>query len=190
MDIWQKLQRIAFIVFLLLIIGSLISFEIFGTSFDLEIIRQNLKDFGVWAPLVFIFLYTTGTIFIPSTPFMVAGGILFGFKYGLLYIVIGGFLSSIIVFIISRKLGRERVENILEYKYFRKLEKYNKKLEKGAIWDLVLLRMAPIMPFNVLNILMGVSKITMKDYVIGTLLGLIPSNILTVYVGTFLTKLF
>ncbi|MEK7669189.1 MAG: TVP38/TMEM64 family protein [Patescibacteria group bacterium] len=190
MDRWQKLQKIAFIVFLILIISSLILYEIFGTSFDLEIIRQHLRDFGIWSPLIFVFLYTIGTIFIPSTPFMALAGILFGFKYGLLYTIIGGFLSSIIVFIVSRKLGKERVESILEYKYFKRLGEYNKRLEKGATWDLVVLRMAPIMPFNVLNILMGVSKIKMRDYIVGTLFGLIPSNIITVYVGTFLIKIF
>jgi len=190
MDRWQKIQKIAFIVFLVLIISSLVLYEIFGTSFDLEIIRQYLRDFGIWAPLIFVFLYTVGTIFIPSTPFMAIAGILFGFKYGLLYTMIGGLLSSIIVFIVSRKLGKGRVENILEYKYLRRLGEYNKRLENGAAWDLIVLRIAPIMPFNVLNILMGVSRIKIRDYIVGTLFGLIPSNILTVYVGTFLIKIF
>jgi uncharacterized membrane protein YdjX (TVP38/TMEM64 family) len=187
---WQKLQNTAFIIFLILIIGSLLSYEIWGNGFDLEQTRQHVKNFGIWSPIIFIFLYTIGTIFIPSTPFMAIAGILFGFKYGLIYTLIGGFLSSIIVFIISRKLGKEKVEKILEHKYLKHLGEYNKRLEEGAIWDLIILRITPIMPFNVLNILMGVSRIKIKDYAIGTAIGLIPSNILTVYFGNIIYQLF
>jgi uncharacterized membrane protein YdjX (TVP38/TMEM64 family) len=187
---WQKLQRVVFVVFILLIIGLFLLFQILGYDIDSENIRQYVKDFGVLAPIIFIILYTLGTFFIPATPFMIAAGILFGFKYGLLYTVISGLLSSTVIFVISRKLGKEWVEKILEHRYLVHFNEYNKRLEKGAIWDIMLFRMTPIMPFNALNVLMGVSRITTKDYIVGTLLGLIPSNVLTVYVGAFITKIF
>ncbi len=187
---WQRLQKIVFAVFMVLIVISLLIYEIIGDGLNSEQVRQYLKGFGVLAPFVFIAFYAAGAIFIPSTPFMALAGILFGFKYGLLYTIVGGFLSSIIVFEISRKLGKEKVESVLEYKYLRYLGEYNKKLEEGAVWDLIILRNTPIMPFNVLNILMGVSKIKTADYIIGTALGLIPTNVLTVYIGAFITKIF
>ncbi|KKP56453.1 MAG: hypothetical protein UR80_C0049G0003 [Parcubacteria group bacterium GW2011_GWB1_35_5] len=186
---WEKLQNIFFIVFLILIIGSLFIYQIFGSNFDLGEIREYLKNFGIWAPFIFILIYIIGTIFIPSTPFMAIAGLLFGFGYGLFYTIIGGFLSSLLVFIISRKLGQKRVESILKNKYLKYINKYNGKLGKGAILDLVILRIIPIMPFNVLNILMGVSKIKTQDYLIGTLFGLIPSNVLAVYFGYLMTKI-
>lgn len=185
---WQKLQKIAFFAFLILITGSLLAYLALGENFNLENMRQYLKDFGIWAPLVFIMVYTIGAVFIPSTPFMAIAGVLFGFKYGLVYTIIGGFLSSVLVFYISRKLGKEKVESVLENKYLKLLVDYNKRLETGAIWDLIILRSTPIMPFNILNILMGVSRIKTGDYILGTLLGLIPSNILTVYLGSFVTN--
>jgi uncharacterized membrane protein YdjX (TVP38/TMEM64 family) len=188
--IWSKLQRIIFILFLVLTIGLFIVFQIFGHNIDSENIKEYLNNFGIWAPLIFILLYTLGTIFIPATPFMITAGILFGFKYGLLYSIIGGLLSSTFVFTISRKSGKEWVEKILEHRYLKHLNEYNKRLETGAIWDIMFLRVTPIMPFNALNILMGVSRITTKDYIMGTFLGLIPSNALTVYIGAFITKIF
>ena len=90
---WEKLQNIFFIVFLILIIGSLFIYQIFGSNFDLGEIREYLKNFGIWAPFIFILIYIIGTIFIPSTPFMAIAGLLFGFGYGLFYTIIGGFLS-------------------------------------------------------------------------------------------------
>jgi uncharacterized membrane protein YdjX (TVP38/TMEM64 family) len=187
---YPKLQRIIFVVFLVLIIGLFITFQILGYDVDSEKIRQYLKGFGILAPFIFIIIYTLGTFFIPATPFMIAAGILFGFKYGLLYTIISGFLSSTIVFSVSRKLGKEWVEKILEHRYLKHLNEYNKRLETGAVWDIMLLRVTPIMPFNALNALLGVSKITTRDYILGTLFGLVPTNVLTVYIGAFITKIF
>lgn len=187
---WQKLQKIVFVVFIVLVVTSLFSYQTIGDNISIEQMRDYLRSFGIWTPLVFILLYTLGTIFIPSTPFMAIAGILFGFKYGLVYTIIGGFLSSIIVFTFSRFLGKEKVDILLEHKYLRLLGDYNKKLERGAIWDLIIFRVTPIMPFNILNILMGISKISTRDFIIGTVLGLIPSNIITVYLGIFITEIF
>lgn len=186
---WQKMQKIIWVTFLVLVFVSILIYEIYGENFDLEIIREYLQGADVWAPLIFIVLYTIGTIFIPSTPFMAVAGILFGFKYGLIYTIIGGFFSSVLVFEFSRRLGGNYVENFLKNKYFKYLDKYNRRLGKNGIKDLIILRILPIMPFNVLNILMGVSKMTIQNYMIATLIGLIPSNILTVYFGDLIADI-
>jgi uncharacterized membrane protein YdjX (TVP38/TMEM64 family) len=186
---WQRLQKIVFVAFIILIVGLFLAFEILGYDIDSKEIGQYLKDFGIWAPLVFVLIYILGTTFIPATPFMLIAGILFGFEYGLIYILVGGALSSIMVFIASRKLGKDWVEKILEHRYFVHLNGYNKRLETGAVWDIMLLRITPIMPFSALSILLGVSKVKTRDYVIGTIVGFLPSAIITVYLGTFITKI-
>ncbi len=186
----QKLQKWGFGIFIFLIVISITLYLTLGDNVSTETLRQSIKDFGVWAPFLFLILYAAGTIFFPSTPFMIIAGILFGFWYGLLYTVIGGFVSSILVFEIGRKLGKTWVESALKNRYLGILKKYNERLEAGAVWDLIFFRISPIMPFNILNVLMGVSRISVKDYIIGTVLGLIPSNIITVYAGVIITKIF
>lgn len=187
---WQRLQKYAFVLFVLAIITALCLYLILKDQISLNEFRAGLSHYGVLAPTIFILFYTVATIFIPSTPFMALAGILFGFKYGLLYTTIGGFLSAILVFGISRKLGKDWVDQILRNKYLNLIQKYNKRLEKGGVADLILLRVAPIMPFNVLNILMGISRISLQNYILGTLLGLLPSNVLAVYFGALITKVF
>jgi uncharacterized membrane protein YdjX (TVP38/TMEM64 family) len=186
----SKLQTIIFIVFVVAVISSLILFHVLGYDIDSKQISQHLKIFGVWVPLVFTVIYILGAIFIPSTPFKIAAGFLFGFKLGLLYVIVGGILSSIITFRVSRKLGKNWAEKILEHKYLTHLNEYNKKMEVGAIWDVTLFRLTPVMPLNVLSILLGISKVSEKDYIIGTALGFLPSAVLTVYLGTLVTKIF
>lgn len=187
---WQKLRRVTFVIFLILIISSLILYLVFRENLSIDDLRSIIQGFGIWAPLVFIILFTLGTIFIPSTPFMLVAGVLFGLKYGFLYSMIGGFLSAIIVFAISRKLGREWAENILQKDNMKKFEEYNKRLESGAVYDLIILRFLPVMPFNVLNMMMGISRISLGDYILGTIAGLVPSKVAAVYAGTILVKIF
>ena len=187
---WQHFKEVIFIFFILCIVASLAVYFIFKNSISLEEFRSVINNFGIWAPLVFIILFTVGSMFIPSTPFMAVAGILFGIKYKIIYTTIGSILSAILLFLISRKLGRHWVESVLQKSYMKKLDLYNKRLEDGgAIWDIFILRIIP-MPFNVLNILMGVSRISARDYIIGTIFGLIPSNTIVVYTGTFIAKIF
>lgn len=187
---FQKIQKIIFLVFISLIVGSLIGYKFGADNLDVDLVENEIKSFGIWAPFVFIMLYTITTFFLPSTPFMIIAGVIFGLKIGLVYVIIGGTISSISLFQISRYLGKNWVEDILQKRYFSHLGEYNKRLESGAIFDLVLFRLMPIMPFNVLNILMGVSRIKIGEYIIGTILGLLPSSILSVFFGDLLLKFF
>jgi len=186
---WQRLNKIVFIAFIFLIIGLFIAFEVSGYEIDSRGMGQYLNNFGIWAPLLFIIIYTIGTIFIPATPFMIIAGILFGFKFGVVYMFIGSLLSAILVFHTSRKFGKSWVEKILEHRYLAHLNEYNQKLESEAFWHIIILRTTPIMPFNALSILLGVSKVKTRDYVIGTAIGFLPSAMLTVYLGTFVTRI-
>lgn len=184
------MQKILFLTFILLLIFSFFFYPKLDDGDFINRMREALEGFGIWAPLVFLAIYIIVTIFVPSTSFMVAAGILFGFKFGLIYTIIGGFISAMLVFYISRKLGKDLTDSALRSKYMKYLEKYNSRLEREGFLDLIVLRAMPIMPFNVLNILMGVSKISTTNYIIGTLIGLVPSNVFAVYLGTFVAKLF
>lgn len=186
---WQKLQKIIFWIFLILIAFSITSYYFFGENLDLQTLRDYIKDLGIWAPIVFTLIYTLLSVFIPATPLMAIAGLLFGFWYGFLYTIIGGLVSAIIVFYFCRKLGRVKVERILKSKHLKKLDEYNRKLAKNGTWDLAILRVVPIMPFNVLNILMGVSNIKTRDYILGTLIGFMPSHIVTVYLASLASKI-
>ncbi len=187
---WDNIRKIIFIVFLVLVIFGAVSYYIWGDEISLSEIQDITKGFGIWAPIVFLVLFTVGIIFIPSTPLMALSGILFGLKYGFIYSIIGATISSIVTFYIGRYFGKTWAESILEKKYLSKINDYNKKLERGAVWDMIIFRNIPVMPLNVLNLLMSISRIKSSDYIIGTAIGLVPSNFISVYLGTIITKIF
>ena len=179
-----------FIIFIILVISASVSYLLWGDSISLETIRNHIDNFGIWAPIIFIVFYAVATIFIPSTPLMLLAGILFSFLNGLAYALIGGIISAIVLFLISRKLGASFVEKILQYKKMEIINSYNEEFSRGGVWTLIILRNMPIMPFNALNILMGISGIKTRNYIIGTAVGLIPTHLITIYAGNLLTKIF
>ena len=183
---YQRWQNWAFGIFSVLLLSGLIIYNVWGEEVPINELKFYINDLGIWAPIVFVVLYAFATIFIPSTPFMALSGVLFGFKYGLLYTVIGGFISAMFVFILSRLLGAAFSEKILRNERLKKIGDYNESFREHGLWSLIILRIMPVMPFNVLNLLMGISKIKTRDYILGTLIGLAPSNVITVYFGSFI----
>lgn len=180
----KETRKILFFCFIGIMIASLFAYSFWGNQIPLNEIRDYVNA-AEFAPFVFIPLYAGLSIFIPTTPMMAIAGILFGFKYGLLYTTIAGFISAIVTFYLARFLGKPFVDNILEHKKsLALLEKYDEKIGKHGIATVIVMRMLPIMPFNVLNLFMGISKVSLYDYAIGTVIGLAPSNILAIYFGT------
>ena len=175
---------------MIVILSSTVIFDIYGNDYDIDAVGEFIRSFGLWSSFIFVLFYAIAAIFIPTTPLMVAAGLLFGFRYGFFYSIIGGFISMLITFFFARKTGRESIEKILKNKRAKYLEKYDNRLKKNGILDLIILRILPVMPFNILNIIMGISKISLREYIIGSLIGLIPSHIATVYLGTLVTKIF
>ena len=69
------------------------------------------------------------------------------------------------------------------------LQKYEQKIEKRALQTVIILRLIPLFPFNALNFILGVTKIPLQKYVLGSFLGMIPGTFLFVYFGGSLRAL-
>jgi len=184
----NKIRVTFFIAFVVIMIAGLLAYSMWGDKLPIKEIKNFVKSSDL-APWIFIFLYIALSVFLPTTPMMAVGGIVFGFWFGFLYTTIAGFVSSVFTFFLARILGRSFVGSLLEHKGSLILEKYDGKMRKHGITTVVVLRIMPIMPFNVLNLLMGISKVSFKNYVAGTVVGLIPSNILAVYFGSLVLTL-
>lgn len=134
------------------------------------------------SPIAFIFIYNLGTLlFIPGSLLTLKGGYLFGLFWGSIYVLIAALLGAILSFLIGRYLSRNWV--------YKQLEKHPKfKLIDQAVakegWKIVLLtRLSPVFPFNLLNYGFGVTQVSVKDYILGSL-GILPGTIMYVYMGS------
>ena len=135
---------------------------------------------GLIAPVFFLLLYCLATIlFLPTMVLTLAGGALFGPVVGTLFNLLGATLGAACAFCISRYLAFDWLAS-----------KKNVRLTKliagveGRGWQFVaLLRLIPIIPFNLVNYGLGVTRIKFSHYLITTIIFLIPAEIFFTYCG-------
>lgn len=158
-----------------------------GQYLDPEWLRDYIQSFGPIAPLVYVLLYCIGPVlFVPGAILSVAGGLAFGALWGTVLTIFGATIGATLAFFVARYLGREFVERLLKGK-FKILDKAS---ERHGFKIILFLRLIPLVPFNALDYAAGLSRIRVRDYILGTLIGIIPGTFVYVYLGSTLVDIY
>lgn len=161
-------KSMAIVIMIIVIICSL--FFIFSDQIlqlDEEGIRGYIDSFGAWGPIVYMIMFSV----IPSGAVIaIAGGMTFGFYHGSVYTLIGAVIGSSLAFYISRFLGRAA----LEKRFNPKIKDIDEHIRRGGFLMILILRLIPIVPFNLVSYGAGLANIGFKDYFAATLIGIIP----------------
>ncbi len=148
-----------------------------------------LKDILVWieslgsiGAIAFIGIYIVSTVaFLPAFILTLGSGVLFGVWLGSIYVFIGATVGSILAFLVGRYLARDWVaKKIADNDQFRAIDR---AVGKEGLKIVLLTRLSPAFPFNLLNYAFGVTGVSVQDYVIGSI-GMIPGTIMFVYIGS------
>jgi uncharacterized membrane protein YdjX (TVP38/TMEM64 family) len=118
-------------------------------------------------------------VVVPSSIVSIAGGTLFGPIKGFILNMLGFFLSGTIAFYISRLLGKEFIDRIIKGKVLQ----FDNGLEKNGFKIIFLFRFPPIFHYDIFSFAAGLTKVKYKDYIAGSLLGVIPETICYSYMG-------
>lgn len=145
-----------------------------------------VQSLGIWGPIAFILIYNLATLlFIPGSLLTLKGGCLFGLFWGSVYVLIAATTGAILAFIVGRYFSRDWVCQQLEK--HPKFQAINQAVAKEG-WKIVLLtRLSPIFPFNLLNYAFGVTQVSLKDYILGSI-GIIPGTVMYVYMGSLVSN--
>ena len=120
--------------------------------------------------------YVIGSLLlVPITAIILITAIIFGPILGSLYSVLGCLAGAVATYAIGRLLGQDFVRKIAGAKW-RRLEK---KIEQTGIVAVATLRLLPVAPFTVVNVVSGAFKVPLRDYILGSLLGLVPGILIT-----------
>jgi len=164
-------SRIRFFVF----VGTLLVFIIAGKLFNID--AQKIDDFleniSFWQSAgAFVLLYVAGTFLVwhLKDPLKIVGALLFGAYVSTGLIYLAEIVNAYIFFTISGKLGKEFVQSKVRGRSQRFYEKVG-ALPFGWIF---LLRVIPLIPYRVLDLVFGLSKVKFKKYLIVVLLGSLP----------------
>lgn len=175
----KKNKRIIILgaVFILFYAVVLILFRKFDIS--KEEIQKLIEPFGVYGVLALLVIQIIFSLTpMPDGAMPLIAMVLYG-PPGVMIVMIGMFIASIIHYEIGKILGKEFI-----LKHFPKTEKFlNKMGSRHVIFRLVALRLFTFVSFDITSYIAGISKIKLKTFLIATSIGLLPTNIVLILIG-------
>ena len=150
---------------------------------------QQLQDaisrLGSWSAITYIGLFTLlPAFFFPVAVLALAGGLLFGLWQGSLYTFIGAILNCSVMFFLARYVGREKAEVLIRKKLNSQWQNRLQNLNSsGGFALLVILRLIPAVPYNLINYAFGLTSMSYRTYIIGSAIGIIPGTLAFINIG-------
>jgi uncharacterized membrane protein YdjX (TVP38/TMEM64 family) len=146
------------------------------------------KGMGAAGGVLYAVFYIAGTaLFFPGLPLTLGAGFLYGAVIGTLVVSPASVAGATLAFLIARYVARDWVT--------RRLKKYpqaaaiDRAIEKNGFKAVVLLRLQPVLPFNILNYALGLTSIRLRDYMLASWIGMFPATVLYVYLGSIMNDI-
>lgn len=154
---------------------------------NLDSIKAFYADTPVWMTSLFFLTYVTITsLSIPGAIVLtLLSGAVFGVLPGTLLVSVASTVGATLAFLMSRYLFRDYFLN----KHSRRFDNMDRKFRERGTMYLFSLRMVPVSPFVVINVLMGLTSIKLWSYIWITFVGMLPGTFIYVYAGRKLSEI-
>jgi uncharacterized membrane protein YdjX (TVP38/TMEM64 family) len=141
----------------------------------------KLSELGAWGPVLFILIYIVAAVTLAPAFFLtVAAGALFGVGRGSVIVFIGASLGASAVYVLGLPMSRSRL--MARMTRDRRVAAVRDAVRGEGAWVMFLLRLSPLVPFNILNYALALSGVRYVDFAIA-LLGMIPAIVMYTYYG-------
>jgi uncharacterized membrane protein YdjX (TVP38/TMEM64 family) len=178
---WLKLLGFAALMLACLFGLRAIGIDVFAIR--PERVRVFVLSFGVWAPLIYLLVYSQPIVPFPVSILTLAGGLAFGPVWGTLAAVTGATTRACGQFGLAHVLGRHTIA-----KLFRgRVAALNNKIGANSFQAVLWIRLIPNVPFDMQNYGLGFSKVRFGPFALATVVGLLPGCFVFVYLGYSLT---
>jgi uncharacterized membrane protein YdjX (TVP38/TMEM64 family) len=143
---------------------------------------EQIQGLGAVGAIAFIALYIVATIaFLPGSVLTLGAGVVFGVVQGSIYVFIGATLGATLAFLVGRYLARGWVSKQIEGN--SKFKAIDEAVGREGFKIVLLTRLSPVFPFNLLNYALGVTQVSLRDYFFACV-GMIPGTVMYVYIGS------
>ena len=145
--------------------------------------NNSVGDMGVAGIFIFIGVYAVATVLLaPGVILTIGAGFAFGLWKGFLAVSAGATLGASLAFLVARFIARDKVEAIA--KRSEKFRNIDNAIGKQGAKLVFLLRLSPVIPFNLSNYFYGLTGVKFWPYVLASWIGMMPGTFLYVYIGT------
>lgn len=146
-----------------------------------DALRVYTQNHYLQSVCIFIGAYILAilTILMPTTLFSLLGGFLFGLPWGYSYSMFAAIIGASLFFLAVRYL----LGSYFQKRFAKRLLGLNSNLEHNGWWYLILLRLIPLAPFFLINIIAGLTRISLTQFMWTTIIGMTPSLFLFTWAG-------
>jgi uncharacterized membrane protein YdjX (TVP38/TMEM64 family) len=117
----------------------------------------------------------------------IGAGFIFGFVVGTVTVSIGSALGAGVAFLLARTVMRDWVERAVLHR--PEFQAVDTAVASEGFKVVLLTRLSPILPFNLLNFAFGLTKVSFHDYLLASWIGMLPGAVLYIYIGTTIKSL-
>ena len=171
------------VVLAIVVIGLLVATKFLPVEQWLKSFNDWVSHMGVAGIFIFIGVYAAATVLLaPGLILTIGAGFAFGLWKGFLAVSAGATLGAALAFLVARFVARDRIEAMA--KGNDKFRKIDTAIGKQGAKLIFLLRLSPVIPFNLSNYLYGLTSVKFWPYVLASWIGMMPGTLLYVYLGT------
>jgi uncharacterized membrane protein YdjX (TVP38/TMEM64 family) len=184
----STVMKVCLVAMLLLIFAAAWKWSPLARFTEPDQIRSALAGFSEhrWGAFaVFAVFIAGGLVVFPVTILIAATAAAYGPWLGFVYATCGSLASAVVTYKIGRGLGKETLRDFLG----PRLGRIRERIAAEGIIAVAMIRLVPVAPFTLVNLVAGASEIRFVDYVLGTLLGMVPGLIVMSALGHQLARI-
>jgi pyruvate/2-oxoglutarate dehydrogenase complex dihydrolipoamide dehydrogenase (E3) component/uncharacterized membrane protein YdjX (TVP38/TMEM64 family) len=156
--------------------------------------QRHLLDFVSWVRgagaagmLVFVAVYVLATVlFVPGLLLTMGAGLAYGVAVGTPLVWVAANVGAVAAFVLGRTAARDAIAARVAGN--AKFAAIDRAVGREGLKIVLLTRLSPAFPFNLLNYAYGLTRVSLRDYVVGSLVGMIPGTLMYVYLGSLVTS--
>ena len=172
-------------VFLVMVVGAVFLLPVKDWLIQALAWTEGL---GFWAPaFVAAFYIIACVLFLPGSVLTLGAGVLFGVVKGTITVSIGSTHGACTAFLVGRTVARDWISAKVARN--AKFGAIDTAVGEQGLKIVLLTRLSPVFPFNMLNYAFGLTKIPFRQYALGSWIGMLPGTVMYVYFGAGLRSL-
>ncbi len=171
------------VAFLVILIGLLLAAQFLPVQQWLRSLNDWIGQMGLAGIFIFIAVYAAATVLLaPGAILTIGAGFAFGLWKGFLAVSAAATLGASLAFLVARFVARDKIEAMARRN--PKFQRIDNAIGKKGAKLVFLLRLSPVIPFNLSNYFYGLTAVKFWPYVLASWIGMMPGTFLYVYIGT------
>lgn len=182
-----RLQALA-VLALLAAAGLCVAFNAHAVQLAIQSFVEYVRGLGAWGLVLFVIAYVVACVLlIPGSWLTLAAGYAFHLAWGTLAVCVGSLLGASAAFWLGRTVARNWVAR--KTAADPRLQAIDHAVAEQAFKIILLARLSPVIPFSLLNYFLGITRVSFRDFIMASLIGMFPGTLMYVYLGSALRSL-